>query len=95
MLLLLLWHLWDLVSQSGVELGLASDVAMIMFSVPQRKKEVEPLRKILVFGKGKWFWILHDGIYWVLSYGQTSEVMCESYENRVGISFYENNKNYP
>ena len=52
-LLLLLWHLWDLVSQSRVELGLASDVAMIMFSVPQRKKEVESLRKILVFGKGK------------------------------------------
>lgn len=38
---------------SGAELGLSSNVAMTMFIVSQGKKDTEPLRKILVFRKGK------------------------------------------
>lgn len=45
-------HLSMGLSLSGAELGLSSNVAMIMFIVSQGKKDTEPLRKILVFRKG-------------------------------------------
>lgn len=58
---LLLVHLSMGLSQSGVELSLSSNVAMIMFIVSQGKKEAEPLKKNLGLYKGEMILNIPDG----------------------------------